>query len=440
MSRDLRFLKNTILVASQWGTQLLAALVVSIIVARTLGPDGKGMVNLVMSSGMLLGYIFILGFDRSTVYYLASGKLNPRVVLGSWIVTLSIGTFLALGLLYPLFLTYLMDSVFRGITPVLLLLGLLLCPLYILRCIINSMSIGKENFVIQTKHNLSIYIASLAASVIGLLVFGFAANGYVAISFCFGLCSVAYGIIVARKIVVQRLTICFDAWRKMFSYGSKSMMAQILNQIDLRLDIYIINYMIGTSSVGIYSIAVSLVNVLGILSSSVSIVLLPLVSKGDPDFSSKATRFICRISVFLVLITGLPLLLIGQSLITLLFGVEFAGAGVALILLYPGVVGQTISKICYADCAGRGYPEKVAISSFITAGITITLDILLIPELGIKGAAIASSIAYLTGGCLGAYWYIKITGDSLKDLLIVRGSDFLYCRKILSEIFTKKIR
>ena len=106
----------------------------------------------------------------------------------------------------------------------------------------------------------------------------------------------------------------------------------------------------------------------------------------------------------------------------------------------PGVVGQAVSRICFTDCSGRGYPGKATIAAAITATLTITLDMLLIPKYSMYGAAAASSIAYCTSGVLGLYWHMKLSGNSLGCLVVPRVSDLKYYRNVFVKIKAKLIR
>jgi Na+-driven multidrug efflux pump len=67
----------------------------------------------------------------------------------------------------------------------------------------------------------------------------------------------------------------------------------------------------------------------------------------------------------------------------------------------------------------------------------ISLDLLLIPVLGINGAAIASSISYIVATISIIFSYTRITGNPLRGLLIPTKSDFATYKKLF---FTEKIK
>jgi O-antigen/teichoic acid export membrane protein len=80
--------------------------------------------------------------------------------------------------------------------------------------------------------------------------------------------------------------------------------------------------------------------------------------------------------------------------IPIVFGTAFARSIGVVLWILPGTVALSLGKVACADLAGRGKNGYSSIFALIGFAITIGLDWLLIPRLGIIGAAIASSIAY----------------------------------------------
>ena len=75
------------------------------------------------------------------------------------------------------------------------------------------------------------------------------------------------------------------------------------------------------------------------------------------------------------------------------------------IALLPGVVLLGAGKVLTNDIAGRGYPHYNSIVAGLTLVITVALDLLLIPRMGILGAALASSAAYSSTFLLSMMFY-----------------------------------
>lgn len=420
------FIENTGIVTLSQAGALITSIVAGILTARYLGPDGKGQVALALGIGTMLGQILCLGFDIATPYFLASGKLGPGKVFGSWIITLVFGGVLANGIVYPLFFRYLMDNVFTGVGKSLLFFGGLACPLYMLRLLINNIMAGYEKFTKQIYHNILIYLGVMGAAVLGLVVFRMGPLGYAQMQVGLGFLTLIGGFILLGKVIKLIPTFSLSAWLKMLRYGIKGALSQILQLIDLRLDVFVVNYFTTTSLVGVYTVAGGLANMFWILPKSIGIVLLPRTAGSSNEEANKRTALLCRNVLWLTAIFGVLFLTVSKRLIIFVYTEPFADAALALAFLMPGIVGQAVSRICFTDCSGRGFPEKATYSSAITAILTIVFDIYLIPKYGIYGAAVASSIAYCTGGVLSVYWHLKVSGNNLSALIIPRRADLRY--------------
>jgi Na+-driven multidrug efflux pump len=74
----------------------------------------------------------------------------------------------------------------------------------------------------------------------------------------------------------------------------------------------------------------------------------------------------------------------------------------------------------------------------ITVGmllVTVVLNTVMIPSMGIYGAALAMSLTYGSGFLIMICLYKKLTGEKMKDFLIIKKVDFGY----YSEIINKKV-
>jgi O-antigen/teichoic acid export membrane protein len=96
---------------------------------------------------------------------------------------------------------------------------------------------------------------------------------------------------------------------------------------------------------------------------------------------------------------------------------------VPLVLLLPGIVAFAPVKVLAAYLAGAGLPRlffRVSTSSLV---VTVVLDLLLIPRLGIAGAALASSASYTTAAAVMLWIFRSTTGVPLRDVLLPTRED-----------------
>lgn len=430
------FRSASLVAASHVGTILHTA-VLSILLARFLGAKGKGEVALVMGLSTIVAQLACFGFDRAAPYYLAGKRILHARVVGAWWMTMVIGTVLGGLVVYPVIISFFGDVILKGIPTSLVWVGATYGLLYMFRLMVNSILAGYEAFPRQTLHNVTMFGAALIGGVISLVILRATPFGYISIQVLLGFVSLGFGFLLLKNVVSLKPTFAWRDWFQMVRYGSKAMLSQVFHLIDLRLDIFVLNYYLNPAAVGVYSVAGALAGLFWILSKSAGAVLFPRVSAMDPRGSSQLTALLCRNLLWLTLIAGGVAIIISKPVIAFVYGEEFAPASVALALLMPGVLAQVVGTICFADCLGRGHPGQVMVASVASAVTTIGLDLILIPKHGMAGAAIASSIAYLVAGIMGVYWVVRSSDSSVVDLLIPRRDDLRFYRMAARKIMSR---
>jgi O-antigen/teichoic acid export membrane protein len=84
----------------------------------------------------------------------------------------------------------------------------------------------------------------------------------------------------------------------------------------------------------------------------------------------------------------------------LLSSTEFSVAGVLALLLLPGTYALGLGTIGAYHLFGRGATGRCSTASAAGTAVTILANLMLVPLAGLQGAALATSIAYLTFGSL----------------------------------------
>jgi Na+-driven multidrug efflux pump len=89
----------------------------------------------------------------------------------------------------------------------------------------------------------------------------------------------------------------------------------------------------------------------------------------------------------------------------------------ALRIMLLAMLPLSLVRIMAGDLKGRGRPGIVSIAALVALLGTIAFDLLLIPAMGIEGAALASLLTYSTSASLLLMTYWRVTGGSMRALL-----------------------
>ncbi|MBK8230082.1 MAG: flippase [Candidatus Eisenbacteria bacterium] len=417
-------------------TRVLVTLInipISILVARRLGPEGQGAYSAALAFAGLWATSALLSVDAAHTYYLAGRKAPLRAVLGN-----SIAWSLGIGLLAtPLYLL-LSPAVQKepsALFAQVLTLSAAAVPLQLLKAFVVATLLGQERI---ERYNLLQVVSNLVLLALLLLVlFTPLKSALWAVAAYLGSAAVfvvAGGVLLRRSLGEERLELSPALARESVVYGLKGHVGVFFAQFTYRFDQVLVTRMVGLEAQGFYSIAVLLAEKLTMISQSIHLVLFPRVSASAPAEANRLTAAACRFTFLFVIVAGIGLWVLGGFLVRLFYSSAFEPALPAFRILLPGVAILSLSRLLSGDLSGRGVriPQTFALGSAFV--INLGLDLLLIPRLGIVGAAWASTAAYVwqTLFLMAVFW--KVSGVSPDRLLVPRGEDLSLVRSALSRM------
>lgn len=166
-----------------------------------------------------------------------------------------------------------------------------------------------------------------------------------------------------------------------------------LNQVD----IYMIEIFGSEDGVGHFAAAQITVMVLFAVQSSFMIIFDPLMTPALKEGTHEVRKLNAK-GFRLLLASTLPisaLLLLFPGPILSVFGHHEPEAATTLQILVPGYLFSAMFAMPYSWLQYSGQEKNVTIVMFICVTLSVILDILLIPDHGIQGAAIATSSMFI---------------------------------------------
>jgi O-antigen/teichoic acid export membrane protein len=152
------------------------------------------------------------------------------------------------------------------------------------------------------------------------------------------------------------------------------------------------------------------------IASAASAYLFPAVSRLDVGHTGLTERTV-RITLIVVMASGLVIALLAPLLLEVFFGPDYAAGAGALRITMVAMIPLSLNRLMAGDMKGRGRAGLVSVSVGCALVATVAFDLLLIPPLGIEGASLASLIAYSTGAGVLLAAYRRVTGSSLRLLV-----------------------
>jgi len=224
---------------------------------------------------------------------------------------------------------------------------------------------------------------------------------------------------------VPRIDSGIAAGLRMGLRGQASILATTLYY---RFDVFLVSFFLGPTQVGLYALGVVVSEALWQIPSAVASALFPRTVRTLDDGASDFTCLIMRQVSVISCVLGVLLVVACPIAIPLVFGERFLPSVAVVWWLMPGTIALSMAKVACADLTARYKTGYSTVFAFIALGVSVPLDLVLIPRMGIQGAALTSSVAYIVdaGLLLAALRYeLKV---SWKSLLVPSTADFEFYR------------
>jgi O-antigen/teichoic acid export membrane protein len=403
---------------------LLVGLVTSVIMARALGPQGKGLFSLAVLVPSMVFVATNLGLGTASGYLLGRKRASFEELAGNW---LSLSLVIGFGTLaVSLVLAPVLAPRFVPAVPLAAIAISLVCiPFSNLAFNFQMLFRANNDF-----RNFNVVEALQPASFFVLLAISvvfFSAHLFNAAIVAFLASTIVGG--VGAVLLASRIAPVAARWngrlvREALGFGLQQNLANFLNMLNYRFDMLLVNYFLDPKYVGFYSISVVIAEKLWYVPNILSAVLHPRVAHAESD--EEANRDTARVSRITVLMMGagsVGILLLGRPLIRILFSDRFLPAVAPLFVLLPGVVMISIAKVLTSDLIARGHPRANMWSG--TAGFVsnVILNVILIPRMGLVGAALSSTVSYSLYAVVIMIFFLRITGVSVVSLVVPTSGD-----------------
>jgi O-antigen/teichoic acid export membrane protein len=180
-----------------------------------------------------------------------------------------------------------------------------------------------------------------------------------------------------------------------------------------RIDMTMLAMFKPASEVGQYGAAYKLLETTAFFSWAVNVAVLPSLSRLSPT-TSPTVGFVYQRALKLLIAITLPVavgaIVLAEPIISLLYGPEYHRAAEALALLAPTIALFSLSSLSSQLFFVQGRRQTVAIVFALVALENIALNLVLIPQFSLLGAAagtsisellVASSLIFLAGALRG---------------------------------------
>jgi O-antigen/teichoic acid export membrane protein len=206
-----------------------------------------------------------------------------------------------------------------------------------------------------------------------------------------------------------------DSWPLIFS--------GLALMVQARIDQVMLKNMIGTEEVGYYSVASRLIEAFAFIPMMLSYLFTPTMirakAKSELLYQDRLGDYY-KISFLLFLIIGLPLFILSEKIVVLLFGVDYQPAGILLALMSIRLFFTNIGVARSVFILTENLFKYSLMTMVIGTIVNVVLNYILIPDYQSRGAIIATIASFFVTIFLVDFFYIK----THKNTLLIMKSIF----------------
>jgi len=418
----------------------LTNIAASILIVRSLGPGGRGLYSVVNSIVSIFTIIINLGLPWSNTYYSSKNRDRiPVIFMNSFFYSCLV--LIAVWGILTFFDQKLQFLLNKQIPPGAIGILIFLIPSVSFFQMINSILLGMNRVILYTQMNFFIYLAFLCYCTVCVIAGKFTNQAMLAMFLLAYLTVIA---IASRKILkYYRVRLRFNAgylFKNFKMIGFKAQTVNLMGALMQRADVLIINYFLGLEYAGYYSLALLLGQIVYQIPAILGNIIFPLST--DDTLIENTKQKIVKLSHFIIF-TNIFLfalvLLFGRRVIGIFYGPDFSGCFEILLVLYPGFIFCSLAIILNSFLAGRGYPGAVFTSSAAAIGLSVALNLILIPGFSIIGSAMAFTASYFVMFLILAAHMSKNYGVGLLAFFLVKKHEYVdYAGYIFNLGFLKK--
>lgn len=183
--------------------------------------------------------------------------------------------------------------------------------------------------------------------------------------------------------------------RSLLSYSLPLMFAGAIYAMVGQIDFFALGYFRPSADVGIYKVSYLLAGNILIVLRAITPVFKPMISekKGDTQILRSRYQLATRWIALFTIPPAVTLMLAPQTYLSLLFTPEYALASSSVIVLVGGYLLHTAVGPEGMVLEGLGHTRLTLLNTVLLVMMNSVLDILLIPRLGILGAAAGTAVA-----------------------------------------------
>ncbi|MCI8490011.1 MAG: flippase [Lachnospiraceae bacterium] len=381
--------------------QAIFALIINMLTARFLGPSNFGLITYATSLVAFVVPVMNLGFSNILVQEIITNPKREGETIGTSILLSLISAICCIAGV----------TIFAFVANSSKPVTIFVCFLYSLNLLFQALELMQYWY--QAKY-ISKYtsMVSLCAYIIVSIykIYLLATEKSVywfAISNAFDYCLIAVSIIILYyKLGGQKLRFSLEIGKKLFEKSKYYILSGMMVTIFVETDKIMINIMIGENETGFYGAAVACAGLTSFVFSAIIDSFRPSIFEGQKISIKKfmyRLKMLYSIVIYLSLAQSVAMTFFSSLIVFILYGAAYAPAAGVLQIVVWYTTFSYIGAVRNIWILANSMQSYLWYINMFGAISNIILNFVLIPSIGIYGAAIASLITQFFTNVISGY-------------------------------------
>lgn len=393
--------------------------VASIVISRVLGPAGRGEYFVIVTVAIAAQSLGHLSVEQAGISMFSRSVTAPAT-LATTVTAVALMSGIAAGAAAFLIVSLLGPDVMPISSYTLLAVALLGVPTGIAVMGAGSQLLLRGEVSVVNRGKLS----AAAVQCIGLIVLGLAGELTIAAVIGLWVAGTAFPLVVYLSALRPRLSqVDLELGRSLVATGARYHAGMASLFLLWRVDIFVLNAFVPTREVGLYSLAVTIAELAYFMTDALGQAVISGQVRGTMKDAATFTARIARSNFLFSVVLLAAIVMASPIAVPAVFGQEYLGTVLPLVVLAPGVVGVAVTRALLPYLVRLERPLAVSALAVGALAVNVVLNLALIPDIGIIGASLASSLAYIVLALGSIMWLLRSSGLRATELWPRPGTD-----------------
>lgn len=400
------------------------AIILGIIVARSIGPAGKGLISY---AGLFFALLTTFGDGIRNAILSECGK-NGRPIATAYATSLRILGYMMIPCVCLLLGVAMYVPAYRILAYVALALPFAIYAQIAIAVFMYENRI--RTLIVQGA------ISSYGVPVVtipAVLIWHCGVDGVLLIWALSSVAAAVYSLISLGSLV-PRFDLRGDiaTLQALWAYSIKATASSIADFLNLRIDVFIVGLVLDARMLGVYTLGIASGEMMWQISRPIVWTLIGKISTLAPEQSIALAAKIGRNVLYLQMMIGTALFVFSPWLIHQIYGQAYDQAGTVIRILIPGLILYASHGVfAYFLAIKRGRPLAMLSIQIVSISLCAAISLATLHRFGIYGAAAATTITYSFVAITRIWLFLSDTGLPAVSVLMLNSEDILRYRKYL---------